>query len=157
MEEVYLTREAFYKFSEELERLKTVERKRITQAIAEARAQGDLSENAEYDAAREAQAHCEARIAELETILSGARIIEDENIPDDRAYIGAIVKVLDLDRNEEDTYQLVAPPEAELGEPRLSVYSPLGQGLLGRAPGEELSIEVPSGTVRLKILEIRRP
>src|SRR5882672_1788854 len=114
--EVYLTREGFHKLQSQLESLKTTERQKIAKAIAEARAQGDISENAEYDAAKEAQAHNEARIAELETKLSNVRIIENENIPSDKVFIGAIVNLHDVDNDEDLTYMLVSPEEASYEE-----------------------------------------
>ena len=107
--EVYLTRAGFHKLQEQLESLKTTERQKIAKAIGEARAQGDISENAEYDAAKEAQAHNESRIAELESKLSNVRIIENENIPSDKVFIGAIVTLEDLDNDEQLTYMLVSP------------------------------------------------
>jgi len=155
--EVYLTRAGFEKLATELERLKNVERKRISKAIGEARLQGDLSENAEYDAAKEAQAHCEARIAELEGVLSNVRIIEDQNIPADKVYIGAIVTLLNMEKQKEDKYMIVSPQEADYEDNKLSIFSPIGQGLLGHGPEEELEIEVPEGKVTYKILKIERP
>src|SRR5690242_11226799 len=107
--EVYLTKAGFQKLQIQLEVLKTTERQKIAKAIGEARAQGDISENAEYDAAKDAQAHNEARIADLETKLSNVRIIENENIPTDKIFIGAIVTLEDLDNDEALTYMLVSP------------------------------------------------
>ena len=156
-QDVYLTRAGFEKLADELERLKNVERKRISKAIGEARLQGDLSENAEYDAAKEAQGHCEARIAELEATLANVRIIEDQNIPSDKVYIGAIVTLQNLKTQEEITYMIVSPQEADYEDNKLSIFSPVGQGLLGRAPDEEVEIEVPEGNSRYKILKIERP
>ncbi|MCR4337353.1 MAG: transcription elongation factor GreA [Candidatus Omnitrophica bacterium] len=155
--EVYLTRAGYEKMLKDLENLKTVERRRISKAIGEARLQGDLSENAEYDAAREAQAHCEARIAELEGKLSGARIIEDHNIPADQVFIGAIVTLRDLDNKEEVRYMMVSAEEANYEENKLSIFSPIGKGLTGRRAGEEVEIKVPVGTLKYKILKIERP
>ena len=156
-QEVYLTKAGYEKMIQELDRLKNVERRRISQAIGEARLQGDLSENAEYDAAKEAQAHCEARIAELEAKLANVRIIEDQNIPADKVYIGAIVTVQDLETQEEMQYMMVSPEEANYEENKLSIFSPVGKGLLGKAAGEELAIQVPAGTLNYKILKIERP
>src|SRR3989344_3592755 len=106
MPEVYLTKAGYEKLREDLERLKTVERRRIAKAIGEARAQGDISENAEYDAAKDAQAHNEARVAELETKLAHVRIIDHENIPTDKVYIGAIVTLEDIETSEEFKYTI---------------------------------------------------
>ena len=124
--QVYLTREGYQKLVEQLEFLKTNERNRIAKAIGEARAQGDISENAEYDAAKEAQAHNESRIADLEGKLANVRIIENENIPSDKIFIGAIVTMQDLDSDEELTYMLVSPEEASYEENKISIYSPIG-------------------------------
>ncbi|MBI4308717.1 MAG: transcription elongation factor GreA [Candidatus Omnitrophica bacterium] len=154
--EVYLTRSGFHKLQEQLESYKTAERQKIAKAIAEARAQGDISENAEYDAAKEAQAHNEARIAELETKLSNVRIIENENIPSDKVFIGAIVTLQDVDNDEELTYMLVSPEEASYEENKISVFSPIGKGLLGHKAGETLDIKVPAGTLKYKIKKIKR-
>ena len=136
--EVYLTRQGLQKLQQQLEALKTTERQKIARAIGEARAQGDISENAEYDAAKDAQAHNEARIAELELKLSNVRIIENENIPSDKAYIGAIVNLKDLDNKEDLKYQLVSAEEASFEENKISVFSPIGKGLLGKKEGEEI-------------------
>ena len=157
MAEVYLTREGFEKLRDELERLKTTERRRIAKAIGEARLLGDLSENAEYDAAKDAQAHCEARISQLETKLAQVRIIENEKIPSDKVFIGAIVSLKDLDTDEEIKYMLVSPEEANYEENKISIYSPIGKGLMGHQQGEELEIKVPAGTLHYKILKIERP
>ena len=156
-QEVYLTREGYQKLLDELERLKTVERPRISKAIGEARLQGDLSENAEYDAAKEAQGHCEARIAELEGKLSNVRIIEDQNIPSDKVYIGAIVTLRDLSGGEGVQYMLVSPEEANYEENRISIFSPVGKGLMGKPEGTEVEIHVPAGLMKYKIEKIERP
>lgn len=155
--EVYLTRAGFNKLQEQLENLKTKERQKIAKAIGEARAQGDISENAEYDAAKEAQAHNEARIAELEGKLSNVRIIENENIPSDKIFIGAIVTLQDLDNDETLTYMLVSPEEASYEENKISVFSPIGKGLLGHKEGEKIEIKVPAGTLKYKVKKIKRP
>ena len=120
--EVYLTRKGFQKLQEQLESLKTTERQKIAKAIGEARAQGDISENAEYDAAKDAQAHNEARIADLESKLVNVRIIENENIPSDKVFIGAVVTLEDVDNDEELTYMLVSPEEASYEENKISIY-----------------------------------
>ena len=155
-QEVYLTRIGYEKLCNELESLKTTERRKISKAIAEARAQGDISENAEYDAAKDAQAHCEARIAELELKLANVRIIENENIPDDKVFIGATVTLRDLENKEEVKYTMVSSEEANYEENKLSIFSPVGKGLMGHRAGEEITIKVPAGTLRYKILKIER-
>jgi transcription elongation factor GreA len=157
MSEIYLTRAGYQKLADDLERLKTKERRRISRAIAEARAHGDISENAEYDAAKDAQAHCEARIVELEGKLAQVRIIEDQDIPSDKAYIGAIVTLKDLDKKEQITYQLLSAEEADFEQNKISIFSPIGKGLLGKKEGDEVKIEVPAGVLNYKILKIKRP
>lgn len=156
-QEVYLTKAGYEKLSTELERLQTVERRKISQAIGEARLQGDISENSEYDIAKEAQAHCEARIAELKEKLANVRIIENENIPSDKIYIGAIVTLKDLDTGEEMKYILVSSEEADYHENKISIYSPIGKSLLGHKPGEKLEIDIPAGILKYEILKIERP
>lgn len=156
MDEVYLTRAGFQKLSGELDRLRK-ERHKIADAIEEARLQGDLSENAEYDAAKEAQAHNNAQIGTLEGKLSKVRIIEEENIPGDKVFIGAIVSLKDLDNGEKLQYQMVSPEEADYDNNRLSIFAPIGKGLMGKGEGEEVKIEVPAGVLKYKILKIERP
>ena len=151
-----MTREGYQKLVSQLEFLKTTERMRIAKAIGEARAQGDISENAEYDAAKDAQAHNEARIADLEGTLSNVAFIEDMNIPSDKIFIGATVVLVDMDAGKEIRYTLVSPEEAEFGEDRISVFSPIGKGLLTHKAGDEVSIQVPAGLKRFKVLGIKR-
>jgi len=156
MNEVYLTRAGFQKLALELDKQKK-ERIKIAGAIEAARLQGDISENAEYDAAKDAQAHNVARISELESKLASVRIIEDENIPDTHVYIGAIVTLKDLDTEEKMTYMMVSPEEADYEENKISIVSPIGAGLMGHAVGEELKLKVPAGVLHYKILKIKRP
>ncbi len=156
-DQIYLTRVGYQKLCNELEDLKK-ERRGIAKAIGEARAQGDISENAEYDAAKDAQAHNAARIAELEAKLATARIIEDEDIPTDKIFIGAIVTLKDLScpSGEELRYMMVSPEEANYEENKISIYSPIGKGLIGHALGEEVQIKVPAGVLKYKIEKIER-
>ncbi len=154
--QVYLTREGYQKLVSQLESLKTTERHRIAKAIGEARAQGDISENAEYDAAKDAQAHNEARISDMEGTLSNVVFIEDMNIPSDKIFIGATAQLMDLDLKKEIRYTFVAPEETEFGADRISVFSPIGKGLLTHAAGDEVSIQVPAGIKRFKVLSIKR-
>ena len=156
MAEVYLTKAGFEKLRSNLERLKTTERRRIAKAIEEARQQGDISENAEYDAAKDAQAHNEARIAELETKLAHVRLIENENIPSDKVFIGAIVTLKDLETDEEITYTLVSPEESNYEEGKISIQSPVGKGLMGKSKNDQVEIHVPAGILKYKILKIER-
>jgi transcription elongation factor GreA len=153
---VYLTRAGYQKLFDEMERLK-VERIKISRAIEEARLQGDISENAEYDAAKEAQAHNVAKTSEIEAKLARVRIIEDENIPNDKIYIGAIVTIKDLDQDETFKYMMVSPEESNYDENKLSIFAPIGKALMGHKAGEELQIKVPAGTLKYKILKIERP
>jgi len=142
--------------AEELEYLKTAKRREISKAIGAARAHGDITENADYDAAKDAQGYNEKRIAELESKLAGARIIEDENIPADQVLIGATVKIRDLDTEEEFEYTLVAEVEADYSQGKISVTSPVGSGLLNHKENEVVEITIPAGILRYKILKISR-
>jgi transcription elongation factor GreA len=156
MEEVYLTRAGHEKLLAELERLKTVRRRELSRAIGVARLHGDISENAEYDAAKEAQGLNEKKIAELESKLSRVRIIEHEDISKDEVLIGATVKINDLDSGEELTYTFVSEIEADYSQNKISISSPIGQGLLGHRAGETVEIKIPAGILRYKILAILR-
>jgi transcription elongation factor GreA len=156
-QEVYLTRAGFEKLRLDLEQLKTTERYRISKAIGEARLMGDISENAEYDAAKDAQAHCEQRIAELEGKLANVRIIEDQNIASDKVLIGALVSLKDVKSGEQMKYLMVSPEEASYDENKVSIFSPIGKGLLGHKVGEAVEIKVPAGILNYKILKIERP
>ncbi len=153
---VYLTEEGLQKLKEDLQFMRTKERARIAKAIAEARAQGDLSENAEYDAAKEEQGHLEARIAKLEHTISNARIVDESTIDSTKAYILSKVRVKNLKNGAEQTYTLTSAQEANLAEGKISIGSPIGKGLLGKSVGDVVEIHVPAGKVRLEILEISR-
>ncbi len=155
-DEIYLTRAGYEKIYSEIEHLKK-ESIKIAGQIEEARLQGDLSENAEYDAAKEAQAYNVARRTDLEGKLAKVRIIEDQDIPGDKIYIGAIVTLKDLDTDEEFQYQMVSPEEASYEENKLSIFAPIGKGLMGHAEGEEIEINVPAGVLKYKVLKIERP
>ncbi len=153
---VYLTPEGLQNLKDELQFLRTRERARIAQAIADARAQGDLSENAEYDAAKEAQGHLEARIAKIEATISSARIVDDSRIDASKAYILSTVRVKNLNNGMEQTYMLTSAQEANLAQGKISVSSPIGKGLLGKSVGDVIKIKIPAGTVSLEIMEISR-
>jgi transcription elongation factor GreA len=155
MGEVYLTKEGHQKLSEELEYLKTTKRRQLAKAVGEARAHGDISENAEYDAAKDAQGLNEKRIAELQEKLASARILDD-NMPKDEVLIGATVKLKDLDSGEEIDYTLVSELEADYSQNKISVASPVGEGLLNHKEGETVEIKIPAGTLKYKILKISR-
>ena len=153
---IYLTREGYEKLRKKLEHLKTVRRREISKEIGKAIAHGDISENAEYDAAKEAQALTEKRIAELENKLGCVRIIDDEDIPKDQVLIGATVKLKDLDSGEELRYTLVSELEADFSQGKISVTSPVGKGLLGHRENESIEIKIPAGILRYQILKITR-
>ena len=155
-EAVYLTKERLIELEEELKNLKIKERKNIANKIAEARAHGDLSENAEYDAAKEAQSHLEMKIMKIENILSRVKIIAPEDMPDGEIYILSNVKVKDLNDNEEIEYTLVSPEEADFEEDKISVISPIGKAMLGKKVGETIEVNVPAGLIKYKILEIKK-
>ncbi|MBU07369.1 MAG: transcription elongation factor GreA [Gemmatimonadetes bacterium] len=156
MSDVYLSRDGVQKLQDELKELKTSERPTVRAALQRAREFGDLSENAEYSAAKERLMFLEQRIAKLEETLSRARLIENENIPDDKAYIGATVELKDLTKKKGLTYTLVSPEEADFEEGKISTVSPIGKGLLGKEEGDEVEIEVPAGKLHYKILKISR-
>ncbi|OGW74865.1 MAG: transcription elongation factor GreA [Omnitrophica bacterium RBG_13_46_9] len=156
MANTYLTPEGYEKLREELKYLKTVRRRELSSDIGKARAHGDLSENAEYDAAKEAQGMNEKRIAELEEKLANAQILDDENIPKNEALIGATVKLKDLDSGEELEYTLVSELEADYSQGKISVTSPVGKGLLGHKVKETVEIQAPAGILKYQILKISR-
>jgi len=153
-EKVYVTQEGFDKLQEELKYLKSVERPRISKAIGEARDKGDLSENAEYDAAKDEQGHLEARIAKLETTIGNSRILDESQIDTSKVTALCKVKLKNLKIKKEVTYQLVSEKEANIKEGRISVLSPIGKGLLGKKVGDTADIKVPAGTVQFEILDI---
>lgn len=152
----YLSEEGMKKLKDELKQLKTVERPRISQQIAEARDKGDLSENAEYDAAKEAQGLLEMRIAKLEEVIANARLIDESQLDASKALILSTVRVRNLALKKEFTYTLVAEKEADLKLGKISVDSPIGKGLLGKSVGDVAEIIVPSGVLKLEILQITR-
>ena len=152
----YYTAEGLKKLRDELNQLKDVERPRASQAIAEARDKGDLSENAEYDAAKEAQGLLEMKIAKLEELVANARIIDESQLDVSKVLVLSTVKLKNLAHKMEITYTLVAESEADLKTGKISVSSPIGKGLLGKSVGEIAEIKVPNGTLKLEILEISR-
>jgi transcription elongation factor GreA len=151
---VYLTRERLVELEKELHDLKIHGRQEIAGKIAEARGHGDLSENAEYDAAKEAQQHLELKIVKLELTLSRVRILEEKDIPTDKVYILSNVKLLDLKSKKTLTYKLVSPEEADFEKNMISVTSPIGKGIMGKKVGEMVEIKVPAGFLKYEILEI---
>ena len=144
------------KIQEELRQLEAELRTEIPQELKKAVAMGDLSENAEYDAAKDAQAHLELRISKIEQTLSRARIIESKELPNDKVYILSKVTLKDLKTGDVVVYTLVSPEEADFEKNKIAVTSPLGRGLMGQTEGATLKISVPAGTLEYKILEITR-
>jgi transcription elongation factor GreA len=152
----YYTAEGLKKLREELNHLKDVERPRASQAIAEARDKGDLSENAEYDAAKEAQGMLEMKIAKMEEVLATARLIDESQLDVSKVLVLSKVRIKNLNNNMEMNYTLVAESEADLKSGKISVNSPIGKGLLGKKVGEVAEVVVPNGTLKFEILSIER-
>jgi len=154
LEKIPMTRQGYQKLKKELEHLKSVERPQVIKAIEEARSHGDLSENAEYDAAKERQAFIEGRVSELGYKLGNAEIIDVDNLPKDRAVFACTVVLENVDTGEDVEYQLVGPEESNIGEGRISVTSPLGKAILGKKPGEEIMLNAPGGKRVYELVEI---
>jgi len=152
----YYTAEGLKKLREELRQLKDIERPKASNAIAEARDKGDLSENAEYDAAKEAQGMLEMKIAKLEEALAGARLIDESQLDLSKVLALSIVKIKNQANGMEMTYTLVADGEADLASGKISINSPIGKGLLGKSVGDIAAIQVPNGIINFEILEISR-
>ncbi len=151
---VYLTKERLVELEKELKEMKTNGRKEIASKIAEARAHGDLSENAEYDAAKEEQGLFELRISKLESTLARARIIDPTQLPDGEAHILSKVKIKNLKNEKILEYMLVSPEEADFQTGKISVTSPVGQGLMGTKTGQKISVKAPAGLLEFEILSI---
>ena len=151
-----LTYEGLKKLEDELQDLKVNQRREIAQKIKEAREQGDLSENAEYDAAKDEQRDIEARIEELEAILKNAEVVLDEEIDLDKISIGCLVRVLDVEYDEEEEYKLVGSSEASSLQNKISNESPFGQALIGAKVGDIVEVEAPAGVIKYKVLSIHR-
>ena len=150
----YLTKDGYNRIKNELEELKTDGRKKAAQDIAEARAQGDLSENAEYDAAKDAQGMLELKINELEKILANARMIDEDNIDTSKCSILTKVTIRNVANKREATYQLVSESEADLKAKKISISSPMGKGILGKEKGDIALVVTPGGTIKFEILDI---
>lgn len=155
-EVTYYTQDGLDRLKEELQYLKTTGRQQISKAIAEARDKGDLSENAEYDAAKEAQGLHEAKISKMENTLSTARLIDESKLDASKVLALSIVKIKNLKNGATMSYQLVAESEADLKTGKISVKSPIAQGLLGKSVGDKTEIQVPAGKIEFEILEISR-
>jgi len=156
MKKNYLSKEGYEKLEKELKDLKIRGRKEIADEISEARSKGDLSENAEYDAAKEAQGHLEKRIAELENTLATASIIDEKNIDSSKAYVLSTVTIHNKKVDKEMKYTLVSKDEADFKKGKISVDSPIGKAILGREVGDKFTVKVPAGKLELEILNIER-
>ena len=156
LDDVYLTPQGYEKLKEELEYLEKTKRREISRALEHARSLGDISENAEYDSAKNEQAHCEKKIAGLKDKLSRARIIDSKNIPNDQVFFGARVLLSDLDTQEECEYMLVSKEEADYEAGKISLDSPVGKAILQKRVDDVVEINVPAGIVKYKILKISR-
>ena len=152
----YYTKEGLKKLRDELSQLKDIERPKASNAIAEARDKGDLSENAEYDAAKEAQGMLEARISKLKNKLANARLIDDSEIDDSKVFILSTVKIKNIKNSMEMTYTLVTENEADIRAGKISVDSPIGKGLLGKEAGQIADISTPAGIMKFEIVSIQR-
>jgi transcription elongation factor GreA len=153
---LHMTEEGYVKLKDKIDYLKRVKRKEITDSLVHARSFGDLSENAEYSAAKEAQNLNEIKIRELEEQFSKARIVNESALPAGKVCIGSKVRILDINEKEELEYTLVSEVEANYAENRISISSPVGKGLIGRAENEVVDIKIPAGVLRYKILKISR-
>lgn len=152
----YYTKEGLAKLKAELEHLKSVERPSISRQIAEARDKGDLSENAEYDAAKEAQGLLELKISKMEEVVSNARVIDESQLDTSKVLIHSKVTIKNTVNGAKMTYTLVAESEANLKEGKISISSPIGKGLLGCKVGDTAEVEVPAGKIKFEILDITR-
>jgi len=150
----YMSKEGFEKLQEELKYLKFVKRKEVARAISDAREKGDLSENAEYHAAKEEQGHIEAKISEMENKLSNARVMDDRQMDTSKANILSTVEVLNVKMNKKMTFTLVSEAEANLKENKLSVSSPIGKVLLGKSVGDRVKAVTPGGEIEFELLKI---
>ncbi|OCL28570.1 transcription elongation factor GreA [Orenia metallireducens] len=155
-ERIVISQEGLDKLKEELQHLRGPKRKEIAKRIKEARALGDISENSEYDDAKNEQAFIEGRIRELEQMLKNAEVINTENIDTGKVSLGTTVKVKDLEFDEEEEFKIVGPTEVDPDENRISNVSPIGKGLIGHKVGDTVEIEVPVGTVKFEILSIEK-
>ncbi|MBI4681517.1 MAG: transcription elongation factor GreA [Nitrospirae bacterium] len=154
MQKEPMTPQGYQKLKNELDNLLKVERPQNVRAIAEARAHGDLSENAEYHAAKERQSFLEGRIQELQSKIARANVIDPSKISQGKIAFGATVKVMDMDTDEEKTYQLVGPDEADIKAGKLSIHSPMARSLIGKEEGDSVIVKAPARTIEYEVLEI---
>ena len=151
---IYLSKKGYDDLKDELNKLKTIDRPNVINQIAEARDKGDLSENAEYDAAKEAQGLLEARIAKLEVDLSNSRVIDESKLDNSKVSLLSVVTIKNLANNSEMSYTIVSESEADLSQKKISASSPIGKGLIGKEVGDIADIVVPNGTIKFEILKI---
>ena len=151
---IYLSKKGYDDLKDELNKLKTVDRPNVINQIAEARDKGDLSENAEYDAAKEAQGLLESRIAKLEVDLSNSRVIDESKLDNSKVSLLSVVTIKNLANNSEMSYTIVSESEADLSQKKISASSPIGKGLIGKEVGDIADIVVPNGTIQFEILKI---
>ncbi|MBZ4643548.1 MAG: transcription elongation factor GreA [Deferribacteraceae bacterium] len=156
MDRIPITREGFQKIKAELERLKTVERRAVVEAIKEARGHGDLSENAEYDAAKERQGMIEAKIAELESKMGKFEIIDTDNLSTDKVVFGVYVEIENIESDEIKKYRIVGPDESDISKGYISVFSPIARALIGKRVGDEVVVNAPGGEIEYEIIKISK-
>ncbi len=154
--QIYVSKEGYAKLQSELEYLKTVKRNEVTQAIAKARTYGDLSENSEYDEAKNEQGEVESRIANLEDTLEHAVLLDDSEVKTDKVGVGSLVKIYDIERDKEAEYRIVGSTEADPFTGKISDDSPLGKALLGYRKGDTVNVEAPKGVLRYSIISISK-
>ncbi len=154
IDRIPMSKEGYEKLKAQLDKMKNDDMPRIAEAIAQARGEGDLSENAEYDAQMEAQGMLQARINELQDKLARAMIVDRTNLPTDRVVFGSKVKVLDLDMHDEEDFILVGPGEEDYDQNKILLSSPIGQGLVGKRIGDIVEVPIPKGTLKLKVIAI---
>ncbi len=154
--QIYVSKEGFEKLQNDLEHLKTVKRVEVAEAIKKARAYGDLSENSEYDEAKNEQGEIESKIAQLELALQNAVILEDKDLKTDRVNVGTKVKLYDFENDKEYEYSIVGVTEANPFESKISDESPIGKAILGARRGDTVTVEVPKGVIRLNVVEISK-
>ncbi|AUS98157.1 transcription elongation factor GreA [Clostridium thermosuccinogenes] len=154
--EIVLTYEGLKKLEDELEYLKGVKRREVAERIKQALSFGDISENSEYDEAKNEQAYMEARIVQLENMLKNAKVIDEDDIKTDQVSVGAKVKLLDMEYNEEVDYTIVGSTEADPAKSKISNESPVGKALMGKKKGEVVEVDAPAGVIKFKILDISK-
>lgn len=156
MDKIPITKEGYQKIKAELERLKSVERRAVVEAIKEARGHGDLSENAEYDAAKERQGMIEAKIAEIESKMGKFEVIDTDNLTTDKVVFGVYVEIENVENNEIKKYRIVGPDESDISKGYISVFSPIARALIGKKVGDEVVVNAPGGEIEYEIINITK-